>query len=102
MSVTKQEIEITNRFFQAVEALKNQGRVKSLRQIMTMYGLNYGNTFSTKKNPELSRLRIDVLANLCKDFGISTEWLMLGVEPMFADQKTLKVRNNYIKMNFQD
>ena len=95
MSVSKQEIEITNRFFRAIDILKVQGEIKSLRQITIMYGLNYGNTYTTMKNPELSRLRLDVIANLCVDFDVSTEWMLLGIGPMFADRKTLKTRNLY-------
>ena len=100
MSVTKQEIEITNRFFHAVEILKKQGKIKSLRQITLMYGLNYGNTYATKKNPELSRLRIDVISNLCLDFDISTEWMLFGIEPMFVSQNISKIRNTYRETNF--
>lgn len=97
MSISSKEIEITNRFFQAIDILKAQGKIKSLRQITIMYGLNYGNTYTTMKNPELSRLRLDVIANLCVDFDVSTEWMLFGIEPMFASQTTLKTRNGYKK-----
>ena len=90
MSISSQEAEISQRFFQAIEILKAQGKVKSLRKITIMYNLNYGNIHTIMKKPESFRLRIDVIANLCRDFGISCEWMLLGTEPMFKRQRTSK------------
>lgn len=87
MSISTQDIEITNRFFHAIEILKSQGKVKSLRQITIMYGMNYGNTYTIKKHPELARINASSIANLCMDFGISTEWMLLGYGQMFIKRR---------------
>ena len=87
MSVSQQGVEITNRFFLAIDILKKQKKIRSLRQITEMYGLNYGNTHSIKTSPNSYILKPDVIANLCRDFNISTEWMLLGIEPMFRSTK---------------
>ena len=97
MSVSQQGIEITNRFFQAIDILKKQKQIRSLRQITESYGLNYGNTHSLKTHPETFVLKPELIALLCLDFGISTEWMMFGIEPIFINQITLKIRNSYKK-----
>ena len=101
MSVSKQGIEITNRFFQAIDILKQQGKIRSLRQITEKYGLNYGNTHSLKTHPETYVLKPELIAYLCLDFEISSEWMMFGIEPIFINQTTSKVRNSYIKSTIQ-
>ena len=90
MSISQQEADITTRFFEAIEMLKAQKKIKSLRQITIMYNLNYGNIHTVMKKPESFRLRTDVIANLCRDFGISCEWMLLGTGPMFKRQRTQK------------
>lgn len=87
MSVSKQGAEITNRFFLAIDMLKSQKRIKSLRQITTMYNLNYGNTHMMKSNPETYILKPELIANLSKDFGISVEWIIFGIGNMFKTYK---------------
>lgn len=83
MSVSQQGIEITNRFFQAIAILKSQGKIRGLRQITTMYGLNYGNTHTIKTCPQTYILKPELIAKLCKDFGICSEWILLGDGNMF-------------------
>ena len=101
MSVSQQGIEITNRFFQAIDILKQQKKIRSLRQITELYGLNYGNTHSLKTHPETLVLKPELIARLCLDYGISTEWIMFGIEPLFINQTTSKIRNSYKKSTLQ-
>lgn len=88
MTIPHEGIEITNRFFLAVDTLKAQGRIRSLLHLTEMYGLNYGNTHTIKKHPERYRISPDILASICRDFGVSAEWLLLGIEPMFKRTKS--------------
>lgn len=83
MSVSKQGAEITSRFFYAIELLKAQKRIKSLRQITTMYDLNYGNTYTMMKKPETYILKPELIARLSSDFGISVEWIIHGKGNIF-------------------
>ena len=91
MSISKTEIEITKRFFEAVEILKTQQKIKSLREITTMYGMNYGNVHTMMTKPDTSRIKLELLANICRDFNISAEWLLLGKSPMFIKKNICKL-----------
>lgn len=92
MSVSKQGVEITNRFFLAIDTMIQQGRIRSLRQITEMYGINYGNTYTIRKKPETFILKPELIASLCRDFGVSTDFILLGIEPMFGGQKRRAIR----------
>lgn len=87
MSVSELGVQITNRFFFAIDTMIQQGRIKSLRQITEMYGLNYGNTYTIKKKPEEYILKPELIARLCTDFNISPSWILLGKGNMFKMNK---------------
>lgn len=87
MSVSQQGVAITNRFFLAIDTMIQQGRIKSLRQVTEMYGLNYGNTYTIRKKPETFILKPELIAKLCQDFNVSAEWILLGIEPMFYHKR---------------
>lgn len=78
MSVSAKGIEITNRYFQAIDILKAQRKVKSLRTITERYGVNYGNFHTIKTHPDTYILKPELIASLSEDYGVSTEWLLLG------------------------
>ena len=88
MSVSEQGVQITNRFFFAIDTMIKQGRIKSLRQITEMYGINYGNTYTIKKKPEGYILKPELIARLCLDFDISPSWILLGKGNMFNTRKS--------------
>lgn len=88
MSVSEQGVQITNRFFFAIDTMIQQGKIKSLRQITEMYGLNYGNTHSIKKRPDMYILKPELIARLCLDFSISPTWVLLGKGNMFDNRKS--------------
>lgn len=83
MSVSSKGVEITCRFFLAIDTMISQGKIKSLRQITEKYGLNYGNTYTIKKHPDTYILKPEIIANLCSDFNVSVEWIILGKGKMF-------------------
>ena len=93
MSVSTKGVEITNRFFLAIETLKMQGRIKSLRAITERYGLNYGNFHTMKTRPETYILKPELIAALSEDFDISTEWILLGKGHIFNYYKQRKNAN---------
>ena len=83
MGVSKLGVEITNRFFLAIDTLILKGEIRSLRQITIMYNINYGNTHCMKTNPETYILKPELIAKLTADFNISTEWMIHGYGEMF-------------------
>lgn len=87
MSVSAKGIEIANRFFQAIDILKAQKKIKSLRSLTEKYGLNYGNFHTMKTHPETYALKAELIASLAEDFGLSTEWILLGKGRIFKARK---------------
>lgn len=87
MSVSAKGIEITNRFFQAIDILKAQKKIRSLREITEKYGLNYGNFYTMRKHPETYILKPELIASLAKDYNVSSEWILLEIGEIFKHEK---------------
>lgn len=88
--------EIQERFFQAIDMLIESGKIKSLNSFCAHYGLHrpkYSNirTFSKDHNKlgtGYKFIDIDALAYLVADFGISSDWLLIGKGGMFKKSRT--------------
>lgn len=79
-------IEISGRFFKAIDVLKDEKKIRGLQTFTKMHGLNYGNINTMKHNLDRRTFRIEFLAYLAEDFGVSCEWLLLGKGPMFKQR----------------
>ena len=83
--LSKQAEEIQRRFFEALELLIAQGRLKGIKTFCDDYGLNR-TKYSNRKTALASGasaspyklIDIEALAYLVKDYGISAEWLLVG------------------------
>lgn len=83
----KMSIEINRRFFEALEYVMSTGKIRGIGTFCRQYDLNrikYIGVRQQINNPNppeyITYKNIDVsaLAYLCRDFGISSEWLLLG------------------------
>lgn len=89
--IRPQAHNIQKRFFQAVDLLIESGKIKSLASFCKEYNLHrpkYSNlrTFSkddSKMGTGYKFIDIDALAYIVEDFGVSSEWLLLGKDGMF-------------------
>lgn len=84
-SVNPQAIEITRRFFQALNLAIELGKIDGVKGFCESHNLNrvkYATLKTTVDKPidEMTYKCIDVdaLAGICSDFGVSAEWLLLG------------------------
>lgn len=83
--------EIQERFFQAIDLLIESGKIKGLQTFCNDYDLHrpkYSNlrTYSkdeSKKGTGYKFIDLDALAYLVQDFGVSSDWLLLGRGGMF-------------------
>ena len=82
-----QVIEIQKRFFEAMDLLINTGQTSGLQTFCKGYGLNrvkYSNIRTEMRNPGVAKptnykvIDLDALAYMCKDYGVSSEWLLFG------------------------
>lgn len=80
--------QISKRFFLALETLKAQGKIRGLKTFTDRHNLNYGNMNTLRSNIDKRTLRVEYLAYIVKDFGISSDWLLLGIGDMFKQRSS--------------
>lgn len=88
LNIPNSALEISGRFFKAIEVLKNERKIRGLQTFTRMHGINYGNMVTLKHNLDRRTFRIEYLAYIAEDFGVSCEWLLLGKGPMFIQRSS--------------
>lgn len=83
MNISKEGILITQRFFEALDMIKAQGKIRGLQTFTRQYSINRWNIITVKENPDKSVLKPEYLTYLVRDFGVSAEWLLVGKGRMF-------------------
>lgn len=90
MNISKEGVEITNRFFEAVDALRSREAIRGLQTFTRKYNLNYWNMTTLKNAPDAHVLKPECLCYLACDYGVSAEWLLTGKGCMFLAKKGQK------------
>ena len=83
MNISKEGIDVTNRFFEAIDMLKAQKRIRGLQTFTNLYGINRWNIITVKQNPERSVLKPEWIVYIVRDYGVSADWILLGRGDMF-------------------
>lgn len=87
INIAPEAVAITKRFFMALETLQMQRKIRGLRTFTEKYGLNYWNFYTLKSEPEHRVMKAEYLTYIVRDFGVSADWLLLGVGDMFKESK---------------
>jgi hypothetical protein len=91
-NIRPEMIAIQSRFFEALDVLIASQECIGLQTFCKKHALNrvkYSNIRTEMRNPDMAKptnykvIDLDALAHLCKDFNISSDWLLLGKGTMF-------------------
>ena len=74
---------INERFFKALDTLKQQRRLGGIGGFTKKYGMVRGNLYTIKTNKS-GAVKAEYLSILVEDFGVSAEWLLTGKGEMFS------------------
>lgn len=88
---SKDGIDITNRFFKAIEELKARKEIRGLGTFTNRYNINRWNLITVRDNPENSTLKPEYISYLIDGYDISAEWLLLGKGAMFKKEQRFKL-----------
>ncbi len=95
MNEPKECTDITRRFFEALDMIKAQKRIRGLQTFTREYGVNYWNFCSIRK--ECNRIKQEWLTYLVRDYDVSATWLLTGRGGMFTKGITTREKFSYIK-----
>lgn len=83
MKISPEGIAITKRFFEALDMLKAQKRIRGLLTFTKAHNINYWNITTVRNQPESSVLKPEWMVYLIHDYNVSPEWLLTGRGGMF-------------------
>lgn len=88
--ISKESEEIQRRFFEALDMLISQGKIKGIKTFCDEYGLNrvkYSNRRSALQTGSSASpykiIDIEALVYLARDYSVSSDWLLSGRGGMF-------------------
>lgn len=93
-SINPQAIEIQRRFFEALDLAISLGKISGLKGFCDDHKFNrtkYSRIKNSLDKPieetTYKMIDLDALSALCRDFGVSAEWLLLGRGKMLKSDK---------------
>lgn len=71
--------KIVRRFFEALERLKADKRIRGKQTFTRAYGINRWNMLTLEKDHSRDIFQPAWLTYLVEDYGVSAQWLLTGV-----------------------
>ncbi len=81
LSLPPETIELTERFFSALDVLSQQKVIRGKATFVKRYGLDLRNFYKVQEHQ--IRIKPEWLVYLVRDYKVSAEWLILGKGGMF-------------------
>lgn len=82
--------KVIKRFFEAIYALKADGKIRGKQTFTNLYEINRWNFNTLEKEPERDIFQTAWLTYLVRDFDVSAIWLLTGTGNMFTNKKVRK------------
>ena len=79
--------KIVRRFFEALERLKADKRIRGKQTFTRAYDINRWNMLTLEKDPSRDIFQPAWLTYLVEDFGVSAQWLLTGVGEFYKGGK---------------
>jgi hypothetical protein len=95
-TIRPEMISIQRRFFEALDIMIDSGKTNGLLTFCKEHNLNrvkYSNIRTEMRHPNATKatnykvIDLDALTYLCKDFNVSSDWLLLGKGKMFKKRE---------------
>lgn len=87
---TEESRQITERFFEALYALKERGAIGGKLTFTKRYGINRWNLNALEKNQSTQNsVQLAWLTYLVRDYEVSGDWLLTGQGDMFRKRRRL-------------
>ena len=87
---TPDSAEIVMRFFQALQRLKEDRRIRGKQTFTARHGINRWNMNSLEKDPSRDIFQPAWLAYLVEDYGVSPRWLLTGTGDFYDSPSPAK------------
>jgi hypothetical protein len=84
--------KVTERFFEALYAMKEQKIIGGKTQFARRYGINTRNFWLLEQNKSRDIFKVAWLTYLVNDYGISAKWLLTGKGNMFKKKLRKKIK----------
>lgn len=94
MNEPQECLDITKRFFEALDAIKEQKRMRGMQTFTQKYGENYRNFHTCRKAGQ--RIKQEWLTYLVRDYSVSAKWLLTGQGNMFS--RRIKPREKHTRI----
>ena len=78
MIITEDGLNITSRFFEAIELLVSHKKLRGLQTFTRAHNLNYWNVMSIRNHPDKHGLKPEYIMWLCQDYNVSLDWIFYG------------------------
>ena len=90
---TAAAIEITGRFFEAMDYLVAARIVRGYKTVTDLWGIDRRNLAKLKAEPQHRTLKPEYIYYLERDFGISSRWVVMGHGRMLLNTHQKEAKN---------
>ncbi len=93
---TNETLEIMKRFYEAVDMLIAQKRIRGIQTYCTLTKIDRRHYYEQRKEVSRGYFQMSWMLPLIKEFGVSSDWLLLNRGGMFTVKAEQKQRESIL------